>query len=169
MIEFEDLSADLLEWARELHNDPEVLAMLTDPTVVSEEQQVAWFFKLQSTSKSRRLTVLVDDKPAGLVRLDDIDPHNHSICVGLDIHRDFRGKGLAKPVYRALFKYLFEKMEMNRVWLLVADYNERAKTLYTQLGFVTEGIYREALFKNNQYYDYILMSVLRKEWLAESN
>lgn len=166
MLKLTDLTEDQLEWARTLHNDPEVLAMLTDPTVVSPEQQVAWFAKLQSSSKSRRLVATLNGNPVGVVRLDDIDLHNHSVCVGLDIEKSYRGQGLAKPIYRELFQYLFQDLTMNRVWLLVAAYNKRAHRLYTELGFVEEGKFREALYKDNQYHDYILMSILRDEWIT---
>ena len=158
------LTKDQLEWARLLHNDPEVLTMLTDPHEVSEAEQLVWFSKLESSGSSQRLVAFQDGVPIGLVRLDNIDQYNRSVCVGLDIHRDFRGKGLARPIYQKVFKEWFSDRCFNRVWLLVASYNEKARHIYSSLGLKEEGVQREALLKEGKYYDYICMSILRREY-----
>lgn len=163
-ITFKPLDEEHLEWARLLHNDPEVISMLTDPHVVSKEEQKRWFANLQKSNSSERALVFWGKEVIGLVRLDQIDYYNKSVCVGLDIHKDFRGKGLAKLVYRKMFKRWFEGEGFNRVWLMVAMYNLRAQNLYKKLGFKEEGIQREALFKNGKFYSYSMMSVLRREY-----
>lgn len=163
-ISFQPLDEEHLEWARQLHNDPDVLKMLTDPHVVTPEEQVGWFKKLQQSRSSERWLALKDDVAFGVVRLDQIDLHNRSVCVGMDIHKDFRGQGLAKPTYRALFKELFEGRSFNRLWLLVASYNTVARNLYHGLGFVHEGVQRQGLLKDYDFYDYIMMSILRNEY-----
>jgi diamine N-acetyltransferase len=53
---------------------------------------------------------------------------------------------------------------MNRLWLLVLENNEPAKNLYKKMGFVNEGVQRQAIFKEGQYHDYIMMSLLRGEY-----
>lgn len=167
MIKFKYLTKDLLEWARELHNDPEVLCNLTDPHIVSKKEQKQWFKKLQKSKSSERLVVWVDKQPIGLVRVDNLDFDNKSVCIGLDIHKDFRGKGYAKKIYYRLFERYFEQYHLNRIWLLVADYNTRARHIYTSLGFQEEGAQREALYKKYIYYNYIMMSILRREYYAK--
>ena len=167
-IVFKDLNKEYLEWARELHNDPSVLSMLTDNNFVSKEKQLSWFCSLQESESSRRLVVFLDGVAVGIVRLDNIDSYNKSMCIGLDIHKDFRGKKLATGVYVKLLYWCFEIMEYNRVWLMVADFNIVAKNLYTKLGFVYEGRQREALYREGAYLDYLLMSILRKEYYCDT-
>jgi RimJ/RimL family protein N-acetyltransferase len=161
------LDEEHLEWARLLHNDPSVLDMLTDPHVVSPEEQLRWFDKLQNSSSSRRLVAFVANSPVGVVRLDQIDYHNKSICVGLDIHREHRGLGYAKKIYKQVFREWFMENNFNRVWLLVAGYNQRALHIYRSLGFVEEGVQRQGLFKKGKYRDYVMMSILRDEYVKE--
>lgn len=169
MLYFNNLDEAHLEWARTLHNDPEVLGMLTDPREVTPEEQVEWFTKLQRSTSSERWLVFnsCERCPIGLVRLDAIDHCNKSICIGLDIHKDFRGTGLARPVYRKLFEEWFVVRGFNRVWLMVAGYNARARHIYTSLGFKEEGIQREALLKNGVFHDYIIMSILKREYVGK--
>ena len=162
---FKALDEAHLEWSRSLHNDPDVLLMLTDPRVVTPREQEIWFSKLQKSNSSQRLLVFDENSfPIGLIRLDSIDRSNKSVCVGLDIHRNFRGKGCAKPIYYKLFKSLFLEEKFNRVWLMVAEYNTVARNLYKQLGFTQEGVQRQALYKDGFSYDYIMMSILKGEY-----
>lgn len=165
-IEFIALDKEHLEWARQLHNDPEVLAMLTDPTVVSPEQQLAWFDKMKSSKSSQRLIVYLDSAPIGIVRIDQIDYANRSVCVGLDIHKDFRGKGYAKLIYSRILTEWFSDRKFHRVWLMVAAYNNRARNLYKSLGFLEENVQREALLKDGKFHDYYGMSILEDTWEA---
>lgn len=165
-MEFKKLTEEYLEWARQLHNDSSVLAMLNDPTVVLEEQQKEWFKSLKSSKTSERIVVLNEDSvPFGLIRVDCIDRNNLSVCVGLDIHKDFRGKGYAKKIYKHIFEYWFIKKNFNRVWLTVAEYNIVARCLYSSLGFLFEGIQRKSLCKDGKFYDAIMMGILKEEYV----
>jgi RimJ/RimL family protein N-acetyltransferase len=164
MLVFKKLTYNYLEWARQLHNDPEVISMLTDPHIVTKQEQEKWFQNLKTSKTSKRIIAFYQDKPIGLIRLDQIDYHNKSICIGLDIHQDYRGKGFAKKIYQYIFDEWFINAEFNRIWLLVASYNTIAYGLYKKLGFKEEGIQREALYKNSKFHDYIMMSILKKEY-----
>jgi len=153
-----------LEWSRQLHNDPDVLYMLTDTTIIGERQQKNWFEDLSKSSKSKRLVLEYDGQRIGLVRLDDIDFINRSICVGLDIDKSYRGKGHGNNGFRLVMEYCFHELNMHRLWLLVAEFNTVAYNLYKELGFREEGRQRERLFRKSKYYDYIMMSILRGEF-----
>ena len=52
---------------------------------------------------------------------------------------------------------------MHRMWLLVAEFNKPAITVYTKVGFAEEGRQKGALYKHGTYHDYIMMSLIRKE------
>ena len=162
----QSLSRDYLEWARQLHNDPEVLSVLTDPHQISESEQERWFNKLQISSSSERLLVFYRDEPIGLIRLDEIDYFNKSVAIGLDIHKDYRGQGLARPIYQRILKYFFEEKDFHRVWLLVTDYNKRAINLYHSLGFIDEGCKRQSIYRDGKFYNYYMMSILKDEYLS---
>lgn len=158
------VAADL-EWARNLHNDPDVLSMLTDPSIVSQDEQVLWFSRLCTSASSTRLVVWKEEQRIGLIRIDRLDYNNHNVCIGLDIVREARGKGYARDIYKDMFRIFFYEEGMNRIWLLVAAYNDKARHIYKSLGFTEEGIQRQALYKNGIYSDYILMGLLRDDYI----
>jgi RimJ/RimL family protein N-acetyltransferase len=53
---------------------------------------------------------------------------------------------------------------LNRIFLRVYETNPRAIRSYEKAGFVHEGRMRQAEFKDGEYFDVFLMSVLRSEW-----
>jgi RimJ/RimL family protein N-acetyltransferase len=46
------------------------------------------------------------------------------------------------------------------------SFNERALRLYKRLGFVREGVNREAYYYDLKWHDRILFSMLQSEWVA---
>jgi len=81
----------------------------------------------------------------------------------MDIHKNFRGKGLAYESYCKFIPYLIETYDLHKVSLEMLGTNHRAYNLYLKLGFFTEGIKRQEVFKNGNYVDSIVMSILRSE------
>ena len=165
---FKELAETELEWARLLHNDPSTLEMLTDTHVVQPYEQHKWFERLQNSHTSRRIVVFQEEVPIGLIRLDNIDSENKSICVGLDIDKQYRGQKLSYPIYKWILDTFFS-LGFHRIWLLVADYNVKAKHIYSKIGFKEEGKQFDALFRFGEYHDYVMMSILFEEYKESYN
>lgn len=63
----------------------------------------------------------------------------------------------------------FERTELTYVpsrRLGVFSFNERAVRVYERIGFVREGVNREAFYYDYKWHDRILFSILEKEWMA---
>ena len=78
-------------------------------------------------------------------------------------------QGYGTEVMRLLLKHGFETLNLNRIYLHVFATNLRAIRCYEKAGYVPEGRLREAEFKNGQYVDFIVMSVLRSEYTRMVN
>jgi RimJ/RimL family protein N-acetyltransferase len=63
--------------------------------------------------------------------------------------------------------YVFDEIDepapINRIFLEVFDFNERAAAVYEKVGFVREGVQREALLWAGEFHDAITMSILRRD------
>lgn len=114
----------------------ECRAFLSDKTEYTLEEARAWWDTLESGVEY--LTLMLDHLPIGYFRMR-YDRRN-SYGVGLDIHKDFRGRGLARLAYRTLFAMLTKHGTSKSVWLRVLATNARARHIYEDLGFryVTE-------------------------------
>lgn len=73
------------------------------------------------------------------------------------------GKGIGREVTSGILAYGFDELNMNRIELSVVASNARAIRLYEGLGFVTEGVKRQAQNRAGKYLDVILMAILRSE------
>lgn len=154
-----------LENIRRTRNDVSTWMNLTDITMTDRHSQLEWFKGLSKQSKSKRYYTVCTgkDKFVGLIRMDEFDWTNKSVRVGCDVAKELRGKGYGKMVMEMVVKYGFDYLNMHRLWLLVLETNERAKHVYESVGFKEEGRYRESIFRDGKYYDYICMSVLKEE------
>jgi RimJ/RimL family protein N-acetyltransferase len=65
---------------------------------------------------------------------------------------------------RLMLKFGFETLNLNRIFLRVYEYNQRAIRSYEKAGFVLEGKLRQARYQAGKYHDEYIMSVLRSEW-----
>lgn len=110
-----------------------------------------------------------DDRLLGMVDLDvDGWPHGNAwIGIGLG-ERAAWGQGYGTDAMRLIVRYGFEELDLHRISLTVFDYNPRARRVYEKLGFEVEGRLRQALHKDGQRADILVMGLLRAAWEARS-
>ena len=152
--------------------DPAVIGRLTAPyRFINEEVDERWFDAyMQNRAHAIRCAVVdeeLSDRILGLVSLTNIDWVHRTAYFGIMIGRaENRGRGLGTFAVGAILRHAFADMNLNRVELTVLEDNEPARKLYEKAGFVQEGRFREAVFKDGRYRDLLFMAVLRKEWEA---
>lgn len=152
-----------LESLRRLRNNPQIWRCLTSVLPIDPKSQIDWFEQLCSDKSRRYFAIEKNGEFVGMVRTKEWDQINQSVIVGIDILPNHQRQGIATRAYNLFLDYLFNHANINRVWLLVAEFNKPALNLYRKLGFKKEGVQRQALFRDGKRHDYIMMSLLRKE------
>lgn len=148
----------------ELHNDPEVLKNLTNHIPITMEQHLSWFNNTSQDSKQLRMMFCVDDRPTGFTKFYNIDTANKNCVLGADLHKNWRGLGLAKYMWTLMLKECFDVRKLHRVSLTTASYNAVAINVYNNLGFCKEGFLIDSLFRDEKYHHQICMYMLREMW-----
>ncbi len=107
----------------------------------------------------------VDKRAVGEVVINEIDRDNHSgnIRIALFDETDF-GKGYGTQAVRLMVGFGFRELKLHRISLGVYAFNPRAIHVYEKIGFVKEGVLRDALYWNGEYIDEITMSILEHEY-----
>nr|WP_289355294.1 GNAT family protein [Paenibacillus sp. S-12] len=106
-----------------------------------------------------------DDRPIGEIAIMDMDSSNRSGHVRIAIFAEEDcGQGYGSEAMILMLDYGFGMMNLNRIELVVFSYNARAVRAYEKIGFVQEGVQREALYYNHKYHDSIMMSMLAREY-----
>lgn len=79
--------------------------------------------------------------------------------------KNYWNKGIGTEVAKLVIDYGFKKLNLNKVWLGVNEKNKGGLRSYEKAGFVKEGVLRQEVFRNDEYYDAVRMSILKKEYL----
>ena len=110
------------------------------------------------------LVVEVDGEVIGDCQLHDIDHFNRRCELGIELGRDYWGKGYGQDAVRTFVDYAFTHLNMNRIGLQVLADDARAVGAYTNAGFVEEGRLRQHTIVEGRVCDELVMSVLREDW-----
>ena len=133
----------------------------------SYEQVVTEGFAFRSDRYSRDMTITDKNtkEPLGRIIITRMEPHYRSLDITkIYVGGSNRGRGVGTEVLLGLLKHFFEEMKLERVTLDYFTGNAKAAKLYRKLGFVDEGVARNACIKDGVYYDLNLMSMLSEEY-----
>lgn len=145
---------------------PEVTKyMYTDPQLTME-QQYRWFRSIQEDPTCRHWVIQFDDAKIGALNLANINIRNSRCSWGYYIaDTSIRGKGFGKLMDYNIYDLVLAEMGLNKLVSEVFAFNERVVKLHEKCGSQVEGILRQHIKKGDSYYDVVVMSILRDEWL----
>ena len=155
-------------------NDPATRHLLGEkrafPISVAEEKK--WIEKLYATTPPNDIVFGIElkktSKLIGVIGLHDLDWISRKAVTGTKIgDPNLRGRGLGTEAKLLLLEYAFNTLGLNRIHGEVIAYNQASRRYAKKCGYRHEGILRQAIYKNGQYHDLIIHSVLREEWLAK--
>jgi RimJ/RimL family protein N-acetyltransferase len=115
-----------------------------------------------------RLDLAVVDRATGRcvgeVVLNDWNAPNRGCSFRTVLGPHGRDRGLGTESARMIVGYGFERLGLHRIELLVYAFNPRARRVYDKVGFVAEGVLRDALRWDDGWVDATVMSILAPEW-----
>lgn len=76
---------------------------------------------------------------------------------------EHRGNGYGTDALRVMLRYAFNELNLNRVGLDVISYNESTIRAHEPVRFTVEGRMRQAVLRDGQAYDRVIMGILRSE------
>ena len=121
-------------------------------------------------SKENRIFTICENKtniPIGVTGLFRIDLISRASVFYIAIYNpDFWSKGYGKEATKLILHFSFNTLNLNRVQLHVAKNNVKGVKAYQNAGFKVEGTLREAMYHNNEYVDFYVMAILRKEYYS---
>ena len=71
----------------------------------------------------------------------------------------------APDAWRTLMRYGFEELGMNKLWVEAYEFDEKRIALCHRFNFHQDGKLRQNAFKNGVYWDSLIFSMLRNEWI----
>ncbi|MFA5514048.1 MAG: GNAT family protein [Sphaerochaetaceae bacterium] len=133
----------------------------------TEKEIEKWYSELIRDKKDITLGIFLDSTNE-LIRyggICDISETNKSgeyyIFIG---EKRFWGKGIGTKVTEQILKIGFNDYKLNRIMLTVFEPNIGGLKAYKKSGFKIEGRLRETSFRDNEFHDKLIMSILKSEW-----
>jgi RimJ/RimL family protein N-acetyltransferase len=148
-------------------NDPESRRLLRITSPMSIQREIDFIDRVAGSEHDLVLGIALKetDQLIGVTGFHEIDFRNRHCQFGITIgDKELQGKGHGTEATRLMLGHAFQTMNLNRVHLLVYEYNERAIRVYARLGFKQEGVLRQDNFREGRYWETYVMGLLREEW-----
>jgi RimJ/RimL family protein N-acetyltransferase len=137
---------------------------------ISLDQDREWVKKLSlkdSAIDQIYLTICLSDQDQkiGYTSISNIDYRNKSaFWSGIKLIPSYTGKGYGFQVMLKILSYCFLELNMERVTAQSLEQHITANKYLTKGGFVSEGLMRHFLYKEGEYKNVYLWSILREEY-----
>lgn len=162
-----------MERLRSFHNDPEVANMILGWSFpISSYEQQRWYERVVSDPLNKRFAIdTAEDGFIGISTLTNLDMKYRSAFHGIMIgFKKVQGKGYGTDAVMATMRYAFEELGLERLDGEIVEYNEPSIRLYTvKCGWTIEGRRRHSVFRNNRWYDSLVVGILRDDYLRLVN
>jgi UDP-4-amino-4,6-dideoxy-N-acetyl-beta-L-altrosamine N-acetyltransferase len=153
-----------LEQMRQWRNEPELRSYFREHRIISDEMQEIWYTNTVNDAAQVNFAIRVDGTligHCGLFYIKWIARHaEFGIYIG---NRQYRENGYGSDALRTLIKYGFEQLNLNKIWCEVYN-NNAALDIYKHLGFTPEGVLRQNAYKDGQFLDSHILSMLKDEY-----
>jgi ribosomal-protein-alanine N-acetyltransferase len=118
-----------------------------------EEKEIRWGI----TSKS-------DDTVIGMIGYNYWIRRDARGSVGYDLARAYWGQGIMTEALKAVIKFGFEHMGLNRIEADADARNPASARVLAKAGFHQEGLQREQFYEDSSFNDLVLFALLRKDY-----
>lgn len=78
--------------------------------------------------------------------------------------KSYHRKGVGTFITKEITKNAFHELGLNRIMLTVSEKNIGAIKAYTNANFKTEGVMRQAFYRNGEFHDKIIMAILKEDY-----
>jgi ribosomal-protein-serine acetyltransferase len=101
---------------------------------------------------------------AGIIGFQRIDWMNRNVEIGYWLGEIFQGHGIMTKACRTLVDYAFYEYQLNRVQIRCASGNTKSNAIIERLGFIKEGMTRQAEFLYDMYVDLYIYGMTADKW-----
>jgi RimJ/RimL family protein N-acetyltransferase len=165
------LSAEDAKPIEENINDPEVIAGISNPTVVypylSEHAEKFIEFAIHKYLLREEFHLgihLVSGELIGMCAIFNIDNVNRNAEIGYWVGKKHWRQGYAKESLRLAISFCFNMLKLHRVYAKVLTGNVGSIKLLESLKFSNEGIGREDAFQMGKFQDEFRFGLLEQEF-----
>jgi RimJ/RimL family protein N-acetyltransferase len=154
-----------LSWLTDLRNDPAAAGPHEWHGWGDPQYERRWAESGLLGDSGGTLIVMHGTDRTGVVswRKVPTGPVTYSWAIAIRLLPEFRGRGYGSEAQQLLVHYLFAHTQVNRVEAVTEVTNFGEQRALEKAGFTREGILRGTTFRQGQWHDQMIYSVLRHE------
>lgn len=156
-----------IDFLHKLYNNPAIMNFWFEEAYNSKESLEENFERQAEANRSRGFILQKGEVKLGFVALFYIEPIHRKAEFAIMMDPDQQGKGYAKIATKLAMDYAFRTLNLNKLYLIVDQENEKAEHIYEKIGFEQEAILKDEFFINGAYHSIVYMSIFQKDYLNE--
>ncbi|MEK7604737.1 MAG: GNAT family protein [Patescibacteria group bacterium] len=152
-------------------NDPEVTSFSPARHPVAEKDESDWVRSLEQKSDLVMLTIVLKgetpdaDRPIGALGIHSIDQVSRVATTGITIgETSCWGRGYAAEAESLLLGYVFNVLNLRKIYANVLSTNIRSRRLFEKSGYGLEAVLRKRHFRLGRYVDELVFSIDAVMW-----
>lgn len=162
--ELQKLTPEYLSIMLEWRNEDEVRKSMYNENIITLDEHISWYENISKSSEDLYFVFLADGQPVGIIYFNDINI-TYSQCVwGFYIGNtnSFKGAGTVMGILG--LKYVFEELELNKIYGEVLVSNRASLKFHEKLGFNKESYLKNHIKKNDTFIDVINYELIKEVW-----
>ena len=130
------------------------------------ERYIAWENRQRAAGQYVCFAIVTrgEDTPIGLIHVRALGPGFGTADWGFALGSEFWGKGIFNEAAELVLDFAFDVLDVHRLEARAALCNGRGNGALKKLGADREGILRHAFFRNGDYLDQVMWSILHEDW-----
>ncbi len=133
-----------------------------------DEKEQTEFVRARAADNAARvgltMNIRLDGNLCGAIGLHAFNERHRSTSIGYWIDAAYEGRGIMTRACRAIVTAGFREYGMHRIEIRCAAGNSRSAAIPVRLGFVEEGILREAEWHYDRWLDLRVFRMLEQDW-----
>jgi ribosomal-protein-alanine N-acetyltransferase len=150
----------------------EVSRFISPPptTVEGFEKFIAWTQRQRRAGTYACFAVTVDrtDTAIGIFQLRELESGFATAEWGFAIGSAYWGTGVFQEGAELMVHFAFDEVGVHRLEARAAVRNGRGNGALRKIGAIQEGLLRKSFFKNGEYHDQVLWTILDEDWKAKA-
>jgi|TARA_B110000495_G_C23043752_1_gene628675 RimJ/RimL family protein N-acetyltransferase len=165
-VNFRALEEDDLKTLKKWRNNDSNRVHVREYRLLNMIHQKDWFEKIHKKNPSEFLMFGILDKKnllIGVCGLTYIDWKNRNAEISIILSKkNWQKSKQAIDTLNLLINYGFGELNMHRLWVEIFDNAPQNSSLFKKMHFIQEGILREKLWRNGEWHNSTVFSLLSK-------
>ena len=163
-VELRTIEEEDLEYLQEQVNDPQIWRSIGRNYPVNADQEQSFYDDIVCSDDEVSLLIADDGGPVGTIGLHDVGSPSDTSEIGYWVDPKYHRKGYGSDAADRIIEYGFQQLGLHRIEARVFEFNDASKALLESVGFVEEGVHRDAEFIDGEYQDVHWYGLLEGEW-----